>query len=143
MMNDYDAVISTSVDEFKSQSDSLGFRNKKKFTKSNRKDVEKIENFLDVRNGTLSSDEYYIEKYDCDCGHIFTFYDFVFTAVVDAHHSKSFILHTLVGKKLIINPPRKIRCSSCGKITDENVMYGMPASYLCTAPGRGPGLASQ
>ena len=56
-------------------------------------------------------------------------YDFVFTALVDAEHDKSFVLHTLVGNKYITNRPRRIRCSNCATVGPEHE-YSM-TKYSC------------
>lgn len=114
------------------------FTDANKFTVAADDEVKRIERLLDAREGTLSTDNYYIEKTHCQCGRTLTFYDFVFTALVDAQHSKSFVLHTLVGTKKVINAPRFVRCSNCARLTDHKIMYGMPRSYLCPAPTLAP-----
>lgn len=86
------------------------------FTKSDEEDIAKIERLLDMREGTLSCEEYYLENIRCECGRLLTVYDFVFTGLVDAGHSKSLILHTFIGNKYVLNNPRPVRCSDCGRV---------------------------
>lgn len=104
-----------------------------RYTRSDREDVAKIARLLDVREETLvGRDNYYLEKTNCEnCGRLLTMYDFVFTAIVDAEHTKSLILHTLVGTKRVINQPRPIRCSNCGRVKPQGTQYFMPNSYGC------------
>lgn len=134
MLNDYNRVTSTEPEYFRSVSEKSDFADETRFTRSDLEDVRKIERLLDVRDSTLNGDKYYLERYNCVCGRTLTFYDFVFTAVLDANHSKSFILHTLLGNKLVLNSPRMVRCSSCNRISEKQVRYGMPSSYLCIDP---------
>lgn len=84
---------------------------------------EKIEKLLEVAPGTLKVMDDIIEKYACKCGHEFTTYDAVFTGLVDVRHSKSFLLHTILGSKFIITPANRIRCSHCGTLSDRPLGY--------------------
>jgi hypothetical protein len=105
------------------------------FTKSDVEDIRKIERLLDVQPGTLDNNigpGFYVGRASCsNCSRVLTAYDFIFTGLVDAGHPKSFILHTLVGTKLIIQPTRQIRCSSCGVLTLTPLPYGMWDKYFC------------
>jgi hypothetical protein len=123
---DYNDVIGLTPEEFKPRmmcevlEDGRVVADPNRFTKSDQEDIAKMERLLDVRPGTLSGQDYYLGKMQCECGRTLTMYDFVFTGLIDANHSKSLVLHTFVGTKLVLNPPRKIRCSQCGRINPED-----------------------
>jgi len=110
MKTEYENIKSLTDDEFYNQ---IGSIDVSEYTKSDAEDLRKIEEILYLRKGVLSNEELYLEHAECGCGRILTFYDFVYTAIVDAGHSKSFIVHTILGSKKIVNSPRTIRCSSC------------------------------
>ncbi|WP_170404451.1 hypothetical protein [Ruegeria arenilitoris] len=100
-------------------------------TKSDENDVRKMENLLDLAEGALSNKTFYISKSDCSCGRTLTFYDFVFTSLVEQWHDPSFIAHTLVGNKRIINEPRPIRCSACGLRKGHTYIEYSNETYGC------------
>jgi len=119
---DYNAVVSLSPEEFESRAlacavERLADRNR--FTKSDEEDLARTERLLDLQPGTLTRQgvDYFLEYYQCECGRVLTTYDFAFTGLIDAGHSKSLILHTFVGNKLLVNQPRKVRCSQCSRIS--------------------------
>ena len=58
-------------------------------------------------------------------------YDFTFTALVDANHTKSFILHVLLGNKKVVQNARRVKCSECGGKTDIFHKYRMGSNYAC------------
>jgi hypothetical protein len=90
------------------------------WTKSDAEDVGKIERLLDVEPGTLEGLDFKVQRADCsNCGKRLTMYDFVFTSLVDANHTKSFVLHTFVGSKNVLQDPRPVRCSACGTIAEK------------------------
>lgn len=127
MLYDYSQVTSLTEEQF------LIARQRhdiSKYVKSSQDDLRKIEAILDLREGVLSSEEYYLEKATCECGRGITFYDFVYTSIVDAGHPKSFVLHTLLGSKYVSNRARQIRCSSCNKIVPSR-SYITPR-YCCS-----------
>lgn len=130
MRFDYNQIVSTDAEEFAKIKASLDLAD---YTKSDAADICRIEAFLDLRPGVLAGHDLYIETCRCGCGRSITFYDFVFTSVVDAEHSKSFIVHTLFGSKLIVNKPRLVRCSAC----NDNVgMLGYSEmNYVCWVQG--------
>jgi len=101
-----------------------------KFSETTQEDIERIELLLDVRSGVLGAGPYYFSVAVCPNKHRLTMFDFVFTALVDAGHSKSFILHALVGNKRFVNPSRKVRCSTCAAVTEKGAYYAMRA-YQC------------
>jgi hypothetical protein len=111
-MRSYLAIESLDEAEFKTKKVDLS--ESRDATRSDEADIQRIENILDLRRGTLAHDNFYVSKSECSCGKIITFYDFVFTALVEQWHDPSFIAHTLVGNKLILNQPRRLRCSICG-----------------------------
>jgi len=132
MINDYNMVKSLSKEEFEKISippDIL--TNPEQYTVSSDEDIKNIERLLDVEHGTLGREPYYFENVGCGCGRKLTFYDFVFTALVDAGHTKSFVLHTLIGSKYIVNRARITRCSNCGTKTKGSTTYSMK-KYACT-----------
>ena len=130
MISDYNLVKSLTREEFDER------RSKAKPVRYNQADdeeIKKMERLLDVLPGTLAGGKpYSLEKRDCTfCERTLTMYDFIFTALVDANHTKSLVLHTLVGNKLIIQTPRPVRCSACGTINPD-CSYEMPKSYSCS-----------
>lgn len=131
MQFDYQNVKSVDDETFIKAAASHNFEDESKYTKSDAEDISSIERMLDAREGILAAEEFYLEREVCECGRNLTFYDFVFTALLDAQHSKSFVLHTLIGTKKIVNQARTMRCSACSRLTGRQIMYGMPASYLC------------
>jgi len=125
-MIDYTAVVSVPDEDFRSSLASIGcelkadgrvFADEDSFTRSDAEDIAKMERLLDLMPGVLSGQDYFLERMQCDCGRMLTMYDFVFTGLVDAGHSKSLILHTFVGSKKVLNPPRRVRCSECGYLS--------------------------
>jgi hypothetical protein len=122
---DYNLVQSVTLEDFQRHrpADS-DLRDPSKFTSADSDEVAKIERLLDVQAGTLG-DGYYMEYRLCPtCNRLLTMYDLVFTAMVDAGHPKSLILHTFVGTKLILNVKRPIRCSQCAQVAN-------PTQYAC------------
>ena len=131
MLYDYNSVMSVSAEDFAASAPSASdLANPDLFTASDDEDFSKMERLLDLRDGTLGRSGYYVQHLECECGRLLTMYDFVFTALVDAGHSKSFITHTFIGNKLVLNPPRPIRCSNCATI-HPNCEYWMGNSYGC------------
>lgn len=92
-------------------------------TRSKEEDLRKIEDYLELQPGILSGQRFYVNKMECECGHLFTFSDIVKSALDQSHHSASFIAHTLLGRKYIINPPREVRCSACGSAKTLSCTY--------------------
>jgi hypothetical protein len=131
-MLDYNRVVSLSAEEFKRLTPSVSdLRDESKFTRSNDEDIAKMERLLDLREGALAEDQYYLQRVECGCGRLLTMYDFVFTGLVDAEHSKSLVVHTFVGDKFIVNAPRRVRGSECARITDNECNYKMD-KYSCS-----------
>lgn len=116
---DYNDVVGISEEEFRERSVCFteDIADSYKFTKSDEEEIAKIERLLDAKEGTLQGEDYYLEKYQCECGRILTTYDFVLTGLIDAGHSKSLILHTFIGNKFVLNKPRPVRCSACGRLS--------------------------
>ncbi|WP_299866351.1 hypothetical protein [uncultured Hoeflea sp.] len=91
-------------------------------TLSTEEDVKKIENILDLPENFLKGEELLLSGAVCiNCERTLSFYDFVFTALVENWHDSSFIVHTLIGSKHFLNSARPLRCSNCGskKIQDK------------------------
>ena len=124
---DYNDVIGVSPEEFRERSACLreDVNDPSKFTRADDEEVAKIERLLDITEGTLLSreDDFYLEYMRCECGRVLTSYDFVMTALVDAGHSKSIVLHTFVGNKFVLNEPRPVRCSQCARIVSLAGQY--------------------
>jgi hypothetical protein len=125
---DYNAVVGVSEAVFRDRAtscDAANLADSRKFTKSDDKDVARMERILDARPGTLSRcGDHFLERMECEsCGRLLTVYDFIFTGLVDAGHSKSFILHTFVGTKFVVNEPRRVRCSACGSLSRRAGIY--------------------
>lgn len=126
MLLDYESVRSADPDNFETMKDN---KDRSQMTKSDAGDLRKIERLLELRLGLLEKEEYYVGKSTCTCGRILTFYDFVYTSLKDAGHSKSFVVHTLLGSKLILNKSRLVRCSSCD--TTPTTMDYITPNYCC------------
>jgi ribosomal protein S27E len=132
MHGDYNLVQSLTEDEFRRRTAGTALKDPYQWTMSDAADIEKIELLLDVRAGILKNEQLYLGKATCEgCGRTLTMYDFVLSGIVDAEHSKSFILHTLIGNKLIINKARIVRCSVCATRMMHPTSYAM-VGYRCT-----------
>jgi len=116
---DYNDVVGISEEEFKARARCVAadLADPTQYTKADADEIAKMERLLDVREGTLQGQDYYLQRYQCECGRVLTSYDFVFTGLVDAGHSKSLILHTFVGSKNVLNKPRRVRCSQCSRLS--------------------------
>lgn len=125
MSFDYSELKSLSAEEFKSKSFDIKTLDKNPaFTKASGQDIAKIEKMLDVRPGVLANEALYVSKAKCkNCGKEMGFDDFVHTALTKAGHTKSDVLHTLVGSKMVVNSPRRLTCSACQTIQDLDSNY--------------------
>ena len=132
----YDDVVSVSEAEFQESAiKEVDLNDPEQFTMSSAEEIEKIERLLDLREGILRNERYYVEHYTCQCGHLLTMKDFVLTAIVDARHDRALIIQTLLGNKLIVNRPRPIRCFDCGRCDISSLhKYSMPENYHCSGP---------
>lgn len=127
----YTAVSTHTPEEFASRAIPRSeLEDSSKFTCSDANDIANLERLLDLNPGTLSVEKLYLQRSVCQCGKVQTMYDFVFTALIDAEHDKSFVVHTLIGNKYIINRARRVRCSQCSRIGPEST-YSM-TKYTCT-----------
>ena len=136
MRNNYNLIRSLSKEEFEREGISLEDPDLKEALPE---EIEAVERLLDVQPGTLQRDKgpYLFASFTCRCGHKINVYDFVFTALIDAEHTKSFILHALLGIKYVIAPEahRFIRCSSCGLLIpdldsdNDKFLWGNPNKY--------------
>ncbi len=124
---DYESVKSITKEEFDLK---VGFAHVGKRKASN-PELERVEDLLEVQRGILSSLDFYMDSLSCQsCGNELGIYDFVQTAIRDAGHSKSLILHTFVGKKYILNEPKRVVCSRCGEYSHKLMKYSC-ALYGC------------
>src|SRR5207249_2994940 len=118
---DYNDVVGVSAEEFRIRAACAArdfVHDPSIWTKSDEEDIARIERLLDVKRGTLSrNDLYLVARHQCECGRLLTTYDFVLTGLVDGGHSKSLILHTFIGSKFVLQKPRPIRCSQCGRMS--------------------------
>jgi hypothetical protein len=131
MQYDYDLVASVDAevfDRYRVPDDVLA----RHYIVSDHDDVRKIERLLDAQEGSLDAGgPYYLKAGQCACcGKSLTMYDFVFTALVDANHPKSFVYQILVGDKKIIQSPRRVRCATCGTPSSQKAQYFM-GQYAC------------
>lgn len=111
-MENYLAAISLTKAEFDARKSSLADRSDASLT--NQGDVSRIENLLDLKKDILSGQKFYVTKAECECGRSISFYDVIFTAMVEQIHSPSFLAHMLTGSKYFVNKARPVRCSDCG-----------------------------
>ena len=77
-------------------------------------DMRKIENILDLTRGILGDGGFYCSEQHCECGRQLSWYDVVFTSLVEQWHEPSFLVHCFVGRKYLLGRPGAIRCSNCG-----------------------------
>ena len=136
-MNDYSKVSGVSAEDFEREAIKLeqivrhGGRN------ATPAEIAATERLLQVRAGVLAAGQYWFDAAKCEtCSRDLGLYDFALTAMLDAGHSRSFILHTLLGTKHILNPPRPLRCSNCGHSTRFDVFY-ICMSYACSGGSTG------
>ena len=126
-MLDYNDVVGVSAEEFRARAACAApefVPDPNIWTRSDEEDIARIERLLGVKRGTFSRDDLYlVARHNCECGRLLTTYDFVFTGLVDANHSKSLVLHTFVGDKFVVQKPRRIRCSQCGRLTARAERY--------------------
>jgi hypothetical protein len=129
-MNDYAKVPSLTLDAFKERmANCLALLTED----TPREDIARIERLLDLGPGALSGQQNVrVAVENCSqCNRKFSFYDVVFTAIVDAGHPKSFIAHTLLGAKHIVNTPRNVRCSACLTVSENYAFYNWGWTYGC------------
>ena len=124
---DYASVVGVNREEFLAKKANL---NNSNATRTNKEDIEKMEDLLHLQRGILSGQDFFVTKQVCShCGRTPNFYDIVKTAVDENHHSISLMAHTPVGNKFILNPPRIAKCSNCATPLDliceyDNEKYG-------------------
>ena len=71
-----------------------------------------------MKKGSLKEVEAYLLDKNCSgCGKSIDLFDKVVTAVTDADHSKSFILHTMIGNKRVASKTDFVRCTNCSSIS--------------------------
>jgi hypothetical protein len=128
---EYSQIRSLNEQQFNAE---MSRRTTVRFNTADANEVSRIEKFLDLRPSVLTSQQLRIEDMDCSCGKKLTFFDFIFTAVCDYGHSKSFVAHTLLGSKFIINQPRQVRCSSCLTLSPNAQNYQCFGYGCCPVP---------
>lgn len=91
---------------------------KSKAIKSDLDDIHKIEHLLHLSKGILANEEFYVAEQTCKCGKTVKFSDIVSTALSSGHPA-SFLVHTILGSKYIVQPAfGKIKCSGCAEIME-------------------------
>ena len=143
-MKNYLSLKSLSEADFAEKRDRISKNTKSTLTSS--EDMRRIERLLDLKEGILGDVSFFLTPYECQCGRMLSFYDFIFSALVEQWHDPSFIVHTLVGNKYFVNEPRPIRCSNCGRSTNWDGTLRHECgyetdSYGCCEVGPGPFLA--
>jgi len=104
-----------------------------KLTKSGEKEIEEIEDLLEIRRGLLKGQGFYVGEKICKCGRRLTFLDFVETALKESSHTKPFLVHALLGNKYGFQTPRSVSCSECGEIHPQS--YYKTPNYSCREGG--------
>jgi hypothetical protein len=102
------------------------------YLRADKADMARIERFLDLDEGALDHrGPYFLKIGDCRlCGQPLRVSDFILTAMLDASHPKSFVAAVLLGDKKIVQKPRKVRCSCCGTLSQDEGQYFM-GDYAC------------
>lgn len=124
MPDEYSKLPSLTADEFARKMSKF---NKATATKSDAEDIAKIERILELRQGTLTGREFYVSKAKSRSGRDITFYDLVVSSLIEGH-SKSFVVHTLLGSKFFVQPPRAVTCVEDGSV---HVMDYCTEAYGC------------
>ena len=116
MSFEYDRVEGVTEEEFRKHARPVEeLRADPTYKTTSPEELAEIERILDVQTGFLSDAEFFTQVASCGgYGRELGFKDVVTTALIDAKHSKSAVLHTLVGNKYFVSPARPIRCSECG-----------------------------
>jgi hypothetical protein len=99
-------------------------------TRSNEDDLARIEEFLELLPGTLDGKEFLVGNGFCPNGHQLTFFDHVYSSIKDGGHSKSFVVHVLLGNKLFVQEPKKMVCHICNERSEKPIDY-RTTSYGC------------
>jgi hypothetical protein len=118
-----------SEQEYKSYVNSLNMAD---YVKSDKKEIAKIEEVLEVRAGLLVGEDYYVYRTACKCGRNISFLDFVNTSIEQGAHTKSFLVHALLNNKFGFQEPRAVKCSNCGEI---HITYYTTPNYSCPNGG--------
>ena len=125
MSFDYDLVQGVSEEEFRNNVKTVDqLKSDPDFRLATEEEIGNVERLLDVQEGILSKVEFYVKKANCErCNSCLGIDDVVRTALIDAKHSKSAVLHTLIGNKYIVDRPKQIRCSSCNSLQIASSVY--------------------
>ena len=124
----YEDVKGVSSETFNSRAIKLTSKHRK----TTPEELRQVEALLEVQLGTLENLNFYMEQLTCEsCNKEFGLYEFVRSAIRDAGHSTSLILHTFVGTKYILNEARFLRCSGCNNISRTAVTYTCQNQYSC------------
>ena len=128
MKLNYEDVQGVSLETFNSQAAELPSNSRK----STSEELREVEAILEVQPGTLASLSFHMGELNCEaCDRQFSILDFVRSAITDAGHSTSLILHTFVGTKYILNAARFLRCSNCDTVSGTPVAYRCNNHYAC------------
>ena len=134
MSFEYDLVNGVSEEEFRTHVKSVDeLRVDKDYRVASPTELREVENLLDVQNGTLDKIEFFVKRANCEsCGKELGMNDVIQTALTDAKHSKSAVLHTLLGNKYIVDRPKEIRCGKCNMLQLAHGVYASPF-YGCSS----------
>lgn len=131
---DYNNVKSLSDEDFekiKPNIDSIA--NDESYGRVEIEDLKTVERMLDLKEGVLASVDGFIQKCSCsNCGRNISLSDRVMTGLVDAGHSKSFILHTMLGNKKILSRLPNVRCMNCATVMPSPASWHFWGFLYCT-----------
>jgi len=132
MSFEYDLVEGVSEEEFRQKVKSVNeLKSDNDYRLASQDELQKVETILDVQKGTLNQVKFFVEKANCQkCDAELGMNDVVKTTIEDAGHSKSAILHTLVGSKYIVDRPKNIHCAHCSEVQEIAGSYAS-ALYGC------------
>ena len=137
MSFEYDLVKGVSEEDFRKHVKSVDeLRSDDSYRNASPQELHEVEDLLDVQRGALDKVEFFVKKANCEnCGKELGMADVVRTAIKDAKHSKSAILHTLGGSKYIVDRPKEIRCSNCDTLQLAKGTYAS-ALYGCSSESK-------
>jgi hypothetical protein len=131
MTHGYASLKSISKDDFDRTSKQLQSAGSE--AKSDTHDLRNIEELLCLRPGLLSNQKLFVSRAVCKCGASLTFFDCIQSAIKDYRHSKSLIVHALLGYKYVVQPSKPVKCRNCGE--SHLLSYRNP-QYITTDPVR-------
>jgi hypothetical protein len=115
---DYNKIKSLSDEDFdKIKADIDTIKTDPNYEQVDSETLQVVERLLDLKEGTLSTIEGYLQKLECPhCKRHISLSDRVITGLIDAGHSKSFMVHTMLGNKRTLSKLPNVRCMSCATV---------------------------